>query len=56
MLVHRSGTLYEDMYWIDIDKLKVITSETMQTMERKILYSKNTRKLIAENKNLLPRW
>lgn len=28
MLKHRSGTLYEDMYWIDLDTLEVIAEET----------------------------
>lgn len=26
MLIHRSGTLYEDMYWIDSEKVDIITS------------------------------
>ena len=27
MLIHRSGTLYEDMYWIDSEKVDIITRE-----------------------------
>ena len=30
MLKHRSGTLYEDMYWIDIDTGEIVASEVNQ--------------------------
>ena len=30
MLNHRSGTLYEDMYWIDIDTGEIVASEVNQ--------------------------
>lgn len=53
MLKHRSGTLFEDMYWLDINTLEVVASETKQKIESKIKYSKRTRKIISKNKNLL---
>ena len=40
MLKHRSGTLFEDMYWLDINTLEVVASETKQKVESKIKYSK----------------
>ncbi len=42
MLVHRSGTNYEDMYWIDPNKLQILASETNAQIEQKIIYSKTT--------------
>lgn len=53
MLQHRSGTQFEDMYWIDIDTLEVVASEISQKRERKIKYSKNTKKAILKHDNLL---
>lgn len=53
MLEHRSGTLYEDMYWLDIDSLEVVASETEQRAQNRIKYSKATKKAIAQNENLL---
>ena len=53
MLEHRSGTLFEDMYWIDIDSLEVVASETEQRSESRIKYSRTTKKAIAKHDNLL---
>ncbi|MGN0142552.1 MAG: hypothetical protein ACI4AD_10015 [Roseburia sp.] len=53
MLKHRSGTLYEDMYWIDIDTLQVVASETEQRNESEVKYSKATKRNIAKYENLL---
>ncbi len=53
MLKHRTGTLLEDMYWIDIDSLKIVASETDQKIASKIRYSKKTKKAIEKNTNLL---
>lgn len=53
MLKHRSGTLFEDMYWIDIDTTEVVASETTQEKEQRIIYSKNTKSIITQNNNLL---
>ena len=35
MLYHRTGTRYEDMYWIDLDSLKVIAKETNTNIPKK---------------------
>lgn len=53
ILKHRSGTNYEDMYWIDIDSLEIIASETDQKQKNKIKYSKATKKAISRYENLL---
>lgn len=46
MLEHRSGTLLEDMYWIDIDECQVVGEETQSIVDSKIVYSDNTRKMV----------
>ena len=55
MLKHRSGTLFEDMYWIDGDTGKVIAREINSNVERQIVYSNSIRKTIASysGKNIL---
>jgi len=53
MLFHRSGTLLEDMCWIDIDTLKIVALERNQKQEGKIKYSKTTKKKISKCNNLL---
>lgn len=57
MLLHRTGTKYEDMYWIDIDEIKVVASELESTVEESITYSETTRnfvrKLIETDLNIL---
>lgn len=53
MLNHRSGTQYEDMYWIDIDTLEIVTAETTQKKEGAIKYSRKTKKVIRERRRLL---
>lgn len=46
-LKHRSGTLYEDMYWIDSDSGKIIASELNSPIEQKIIYSEATKKVVS---------
>lgn len=53
MLLHRSGTLFEDMYWIDLDSETVIASETDSNHELQIVYSKNTKSTISHYDNIL---
>ena len=53
MLNHRSGTQYEDMYWIDIDTLEIVAAETTQKKEGAIKYSRKTKKVIRERRRLL---
>ena len=53
MLRHRSGTSYEDMYWLDISSAQIVASEISQQSPSKIQYSKSTRHAIRNHKNLL---
>ena len=53
MLQHRSGTLYEDMYWIDLDTMEIVAEETGANVEEEIVYSDRTKKVIAMNNRLL---
>lgn len=53
MLFHRSGTLYEDMYWIDGDTGDVIASVTDSIITQGIIYSKAVDRAIKERKNLI---
>ena len=46
-LTHRSGTLYEDMYWIDTDTGDVVASETVGNIEQRVKYSASTKKTVA---------
>ena len=53
MLHHRSGTKYEDMYWIDLDTLTIFAKETDAAEEKKIEYSAVTRKAIKKYDSIL---
>jgi len=53
MLIHRSGTLFEDMYWIDPDTLEVVASETNCELEQRIIYSEATKRAIRGKEGLL---
>lgn len=53
MLVHRSGTLYEDMYWIDLDSMSVIAREIDAAQEEMIVYSKRTKEAVRGHDNIL---
>ena len=53
MLKHRTGTLFEDMYWVDIDSLKIVAAETEQKIIGRIKYSKKTKKVVKKYSNLL---
>lgn len=35
MLLHRSGSKYEDMYWIDINNRKIVASEINCSVEKR---------------------
>lgn len=45
-LVHRSGTVLEDMYWFDGDTGNVIAKEIDGTQERRVVYSSKTKKAV----------
>ena len=53
MLLHRSGTMYEDMYWFDEQKIEVITKEINSFEEEQILYSESINKAIIGNENVV---
>ena len=53
ILYHRSGSLFEDMYWIDPDTLSIIAKETENIKEANIIYSRKTRKAINTYNNLI---
>ena len=46
-LKHRSGSVFEDMYWIDGKNGKVILSVTDSSDERAIIYTDNIKKTIS---------
>ena len=46
ILKHRSGTKYEDMYWINAADLTILAQETDSHKEKSIKYSKRTQKFI----------
>lgn len=53
MLNHRSGTLYEDMYWIDTDTCQIIASEINCKAEHKVTYSRATQKAIKMHPHII---
>jgi len=53
MLFHRSGTLLEDMYWVDIETKMIVASEVDQTKECQIKYSRVTIKSLKKHEELL---
>lgn len=53
MLYHRSGTLLEDMYWIDAAKGAVVAKEVNQTINSKVVYSNSTKRKINSKQNLI---
>ncbi len=53
MLYHRSGSKYEDMYWVDVETKKVIAQETNQKLPASIRYSRKTKRKIKNKKGLL---
>lgn len=53
MLYHRTGTRYEDMYWIDMASLKIVYKIVDSKVEEKILYTRRIRRIIRKKKGLL---
>jgi len=47
MLYHRSGTMFEDMYWIDGNTGEIVASALNEKEEGKIVYSASLKKDIA---------
>lgn len=53
ILMHRSGTNYEDMYWIDLDKIEVVSEEISSDVEEMIIYTQKTEQVIKKYDHLL---
>lgn len=53
MLIHRSGTEFEDMYWIDLDEIRVIAEETNSLVKKRIIYSNKIIKKSQSCKNII---
>lgn len=53
MLFHRSGTLYEDMYWIDGDTGEIVAKALDEKEEEKIDYTPSISKAINGHDNLI---
>lgn len=52
-LKHRSGTAYEDMYWIDSVTGRILLSVTDSTDERAIIYTDKIKKAILNRQNVI---
>lgn len=52
-LKHRSGTAYEDMYWIDSETGSILLSVTDSTDERAIIYTDKIKKAILSQQNAI---
>lgn len=52
-LKHRSGTVLEDMYWIDKNTGKIIVSVIDSTNERTIKYTDKIKKAVKANDNII---
>lgn len=53
MLQHRSGTMYEDMYWIDGDTGEVVASALDEKEPSAVAYTDKIKRKIADKKNLI---
>ncbi len=53
ILNHRSGTMYEDMYWIDPDACKVVTEVVDSTCKGKIVYPPHVSSIIEKYVGLI---
>lgn len=52
-LKHRSGTVYEDMYWIEGNTGQILLSVTDSTDERAIVYTDRIKKAIMNQQNAI---
>lgn len=53
MLMHRSGTLLEDMYWFDGETGEVIACVLDAKEEQRVIYPKSVTKQIRDKRNLI---
>lgn len=52
-LKHRSGTEFEDMYWIVENTGEIVAQEIDSNSKRSIIYSDKTRKIVSDHDNLI---
>ena len=53
MLLHRSGTKYEDMCWFNGNTGKLIAYENTSKQEESIVYTESIQKALRENENII---
>ncbi len=53
MLLHRSGTKYEDMYWLNQETGEIVASETQMYTEEEITYSHKTKYTLKQQTGLV---
>lgn len=53
MLYHRSGTKFEDMYWVDMSSLKIVYKIIDSVVEEKILYTWRIKRIVRKKKGLI---
>ncbi len=53
MLYHRSGTLLEDMYWVDLMSGELVASVLDSKDEQKIIYTDHVKKVVGQNNDLI---
>lgn len=53
MLLHRSGTLFEDMYWLDSITGEVLASKIDSIEEEQIIYTESINALIVGRGNII---
>lgn len=53
MLLHRSGTLLEDMYWFDLGSGEIVASVLDSREEQKIIYTDCVKRLVGKNEKLI---
>lgn len=53
MLIHRSGTEFEDMYWIDMEKCEVICSKLDETNTKEVRHTKAIDKKLKSATNII---
>ena len=53
ILIHRSGTNFEDMYWINADTGEIVASVLNETLEEEIEYSKRLERKIKGQRRLI---
>ena len=53
MLFHRSGTEFEDMYWIEPNSIRIVAKEIDCSEKQTIIYSEATKRIVEEFEGLV---